>query len=115
MLVQPAGSVSAWTSSSTVRRIRLIPAAVIAGSVLEQRLEDLSSKNLIHVTQNGKFKKAETLNTELAAKSVYSKLDQKNVTSWLGLRNEAPRGNYTNYTSEQVRRMVAAIRDFLVR
>jgi hypothetical protein len=90
-------------------------AAVISGSVLEQHLRELSLKNGISVQHAGKFKKAETLNADLAGHAVYSKVDQKDVTAWLGLRNEAAHGNYSQYTSEQVRLMVDAIRHFVTR
>jgi hypothetical protein len=90
-------------------------AAVITGSVLEQHLRELCSRNGISTDAGGKTKKAETLNTDLAGQAVYSKLDQKNVTSWLGLRNDAAHGNYANYTAEQVRLMMSGINDFLGR
>ena len=91
------------------------PAAVIVGSVLEQHLRELCDKNQIAVEIKGKHKKADTLNAELAGQGVYSKLDQKNVTSWLGLRNDAAHGNYGNYTAQQVQLMIDAVRDFLAR
>lgn len=91
-------------------------AAVIAGSVLEQHLRELCTKNGIPVfDSNGKFKKADLLNADLAGQGVYSKLDQKSVTSWLGLRNEAAHGNYANYTPDQVRLMIDAVGDFIGR
>jgi hypothetical protein len=90
-------------------------AAVIVGSLLEQHLRDLSVKNQITVQTGGKYKKAEALNVELAAQSIYSKLDQKNVTSWLGLRNEAAHGHYATYTKEQVRLMIDSVQDFMSR
>ena len=91
-------------------------AAVIAGSLLEQHLRELCTKNQIVLNQaNGKHKKADTLNAELAANAVYSKLDQKNVTSWLGLRNEAAHGNYSAYNEQQVALMISAIQDFMAR
>jgi hypothetical protein len=90
--------------------------AVIAGSVLEQHLRDLCTKNDIAILlANGKNKKADALNADLAAKLVYSKLDQKNVTSWLGLRNNAAHGNYTAYTAQQVTFMIQSVQDFMVR
>jgi len=75
----------------------------------------LCIKNSIDVEVNGRPKKADTLNSALSAKDVYSKLDQKNVTSWLGLRNDAAHGNYDNYTQQQVALMIDAIRDFMTR
>ena len=91
------------------------PAAVITGSVLEQHIRELCNKNQIAVEVNGKPKKADGLNSELAKQGIYSKLDQKNVTSWLGLRNDAAHGNYSGYTVEQVRLMIDAVQDFMAR
>jgi len=90
-------------------------AAVIIGSVLEQHLRELCIKNQIQIETGGKPKKADTLNAELAGQQVYSKLDQKNATAWLGLRNEAAHGKYGNYTGQQVRLAIDAIQYFIAR
>ena len=90
-------------------------AAVIAGSLLEQHLRELASKNQIPIDISGRPKKAEALNAELAGQAVYSKLDQKGITSWLGLRNDAAHGNYGGYTTSQARFMIDAVRDFMTR
>jgi hypothetical protein len=90
-------------------------AAVIAGSVLEQHLRELGIKNQVGIEANGIYKKSEVLNAELCSVGIYNKLDQKNVTSWLGLRNSAAHGNYTNYTQQQARLMIDAIQDFMTR
>jgi hypothetical protein len=95
------------------------PAAVMIGSVLEEHLRQLCTKNGItsEVMKDSKpvSKKAETLNSELASKNVYSKLDQKNVTAWLDLRNKAAHGKYGEYTIEQVNLMCQAVTDFMTR
>jgi hypothetical protein len=92
------------------------PSAVVVGSVLEEHLRKLCQKNsLLTVLGSGAPKKADSLNSELAAAGIYSKLDQKNVTAWLDLRNKAAHGNYSEYTKEQVAIMLQGIRDFLVR
>lgn len=91
-------------------------AAVICGSVLEGHLRKLSEKLEIAVTaENGRPKKADALNGELAVKGAYSKLDQKNVTAWLGLRNHAAHGEYDRYTSDQVALLLEGVRGFLGR
>ncbi len=41
------------------------------------------------------------MNNELAAFGAYNKLDQKNVTAWLDLRNKAAHAQYHEYTAEQ--------------
>ncbi len=91
-------------------------AAVIAGSSLEVHLRQLCAKNAIAISDSaGRPKKADLMNSELAAASAYSKLDQKNVTAWLDLRNKAAHGRYTEYEAQQVGITVTAIRDFITR
>jgi len=90
-------------------------AAVITGSLLEQHLRDLCAKNQISVEVNGRHKKADALNAELAGQAVYSKLEQKNVTAWLGLRNEAAHGNYATYTAAEVQLLIQNIQAFMSR
>ncbi len=94
-------------------------AAVIAGSSLEAHLRQLCQKSGIScdVTSGGSTapKKADRLNSELATAGIYSKLDQKNVTAWLDLRNKAAHGQYTEYESPQVNLLIAGIRDFITR
>lgn len=91
-------------------------AAVVAGSVLEEHLRKLCLKHNISVLKpDGSPKKADTLNSDLAAADVYSKLDLKNVTAWLGLRNDAAHGKYSEYTKEQAALMIRSVRDFASR
>lgn len=92
------------------------PAAVIAGTVLEGQLRKLCDKNSIptHKT-TGEPKKADAINAELAGANVYTKLDLKNVTAWLDLRNKAAHGHYAEYTKEQVALLIQSIRDFITR
>lgn len=90
-------------------------AAVIAGSTLEAHLKQLSDKGGIATHQNEKPKPADLINSELAKAQVYSPLDQKNVTAWFGLRNNAAHGNYQEYDKKQVDLLIAGIRDFITR
>jgi hypothetical protein len=95
------------------------PAAVLAGSVLEEHLRQLSGANEIAVTEqkDGRDvpRKADSLNADLSRAEVYNKLDQKSVTSWLDLRNKAAHGKYEEYQAEQVRLMIGGVRDFITR
>jgi len=91
-------------------------AAVITGSVLESHLRTLCDKHgLAVIKSDGKPKKADALNSELAAAGAYNMLDQKSVTAWLDLRNKAAHGNYTEYTKEQVLLMLENVRNFISR
>jgi len=95
------------------------PAAVMIGGVLEGHLRQLCIKQYIaiEITKDDKViaKKADLLNSELATTSVYNKLDQKNITAWLDLRNKAAHGKYEEYSKAQVELMYAGIMDFLTR
>jgi hypothetical protein len=91
------------------------PAAVILGGVIEEYLRKLCDKNEIPTTVGKKFKKADTMNNELATANVYSKLDQKSITTWLDLRNKAAHGKYSEYTKEQVDNMLQGYREFMTR
>lgn len=91
-------------------------AAVITGSVLEEHLRKLADKFAVPVmTASGKHVKADTLNADLVKAKAYNKLEQKDVTAWLGLRNDAAHGHYDNYSHEQVVLMLGGIRGFMIR
>ncbi len=95
-------------------------AAVITGSTLESHLRELCRKSAIsvelHKADGDVFpKKADTMNADLASAAVYSKLDQKNVTAWLDLRNKAAHGHYGEYNKDQVVILISGIRDFITR
>lgn len=93
--------------------------AVIAGSSLEAHLRQLAIKNNISIDLivNGKTtrKKAERLNSDLVTNNIYSKLDLKNVTAWLDLRNKAAHDHYNEYDKDQVALMIDGIRNFISR
>lgn len=96
------------------------PAAVMIGGVLEEHLRQLCDKNSIVTSStdsNGKLqpKKADLLNAELTKASIYNKLDQKNITAWLDLRNNAAHGRYSEYNQEQVDSMLRGVSEFIGR
>ena len=91
------------------------PAAVLAGSTLEAHLRKLCDKHGVASVSGGRPKKADTLNADLEKTGVYNKLDQKNITAWLDIRNKAAHGKYNEYTREQVKILIASVRDFINR
>lgn len=95
------------------------PAAVMIGSVLEEHLRQLCVKHTIETAEekDGKLvpKKADRLNADLAKASVYTKLDQKQITAWLDLRNNAAHGKYDEYTGDQVSQFLSGVSGFMAR
>ncbi|WP_299228939.1 hypothetical protein [uncultured Psychroserpens sp.] len=94
--------------------------AVMIGSVLEEHLRQLATKNNIELTfldkkENPKPKKADLLNSEITKSGAYSPLDQKQVTAWLGIRNKAAHGEYDFYDQRQIEIMYQGVLDFMIR
>lgn len=93
--------------------------AVIIGSVLEEHLRNLCIKKEIptETEKDGKkdYKKADRLNQDLYSSTIYNKLDNKNITSWLDLRNKAAHGQYEEYNFDQVKMMFSGVLEFTSR
>jgi hypothetical protein len=87
-------------------------AAMIAGGVLEEHLRKLCARCGITYADRPNLN---TMNADLAKKASYTKNDQQQVTAWARYRNDAAHANYGNYTSGEVKLMIAAIRDFISR
>ena len=90
-------------------------AAVIAGSTLESHIRKLCNKHGVATESSGKPVKATKMNADLCKAGVYAMLDQKSITAWLDLRNNAAHGNYSEYDSGQVGLMISSVRDFIAR
>ena len=82
---------------------------------MESHLRALCVAAGIAVQSGGKYIKADRLNADLTNAGKYNKLDQKNVTAWLDLRNKAAHGHYDEYTEEQVKNQLAGVREFMAR
>lgn len=91
-------------------------AAVIAGGTLESHLRQLCIKNSIPVTvqKHGKQcpKTAAAMNDDLCGAKVYSATQQKLLSSFIDLRNDAAHGDYAKYDALAVRTMTTGIRSF---
>jgi hypothetical protein len=94
-------------------------AAVMIGSTLEEHLRQLARSAGVPVERDVEgspvAKKAEQLNADLVKAEIYSKLDQKAVTTWLDLRNKAAHGKYDEYEARQVEIMNQGVIEFISR
>lgn len=88
-------------------------AAVIIGSVLEDGLRKLSERHGLPITNDsGRPLTIDPLNSQLAKQDVYSKLIQKQITSWAHVRNKAAHGEFIEYNREQVQMMLMFAQNF---
>jgi len=86
------------------------PAAVIAGSVLEDGLRKLCARNGITLPSKPKL---DSMNSELARSGIYNVLTQKKITMLADLRNKAAHGKWDEFTADDVEHMIAQIRAFM--
>ena len=82
-------------------------ACVVAGVALENALRDLRER------QNIPDGKLERVNADLAAKEVYNKGMQKQITAWAHWRNKAAHGEWDDYTADDVHAMIDGVRRFI--
>ena len=85
-------------------------AAVIAGSVLEDGLRKLCVRAGIILPSKPKL---DTMNSELAKKGTYNKLIQKKITALADLRNKAAHGKWNDFSSSDVKDMLAQVKSFM--
>ena len=88
-------------------------AAVIIGAVLEDSLRKLCNKHAIPTNkENGTPLTIDPLNAALAKANVYSKLVQKQITTWAHIRNKAAHGEYEQYDKNQTEMMLLFVQSF---
>lgn len=92
------------------------PAAVLAGTVLEEHLRKLAAKHGLSAANDEKRPKAvETLGTELRKAGALTEVQRKSISAWYSQRNEAAHGHTDNLHQGDVDRMIDGVRDFVAR
>ena len=86
-----------------------VAAAVITGVVLETALRELCDREGI---PTGKMDK---MNADLVKSAIYSKVTQKQITAYAGIRNSAAHGNLNEFTKNDVEQMIPSVEQFLSR
>lgn len=86
------------------------PAAVIAGSVLEDGLRKLCVKGKIALPLKPKL---DSMNAELAKSGLYNKLTQKKITAIADIRNNAAHGNWNQFEKQDVQEAISWIAQFM--
>lgn len=94
-----------------------IPAAVLAGAVLEKSLRtlcyQLSPPEPI-ITEKGSPLGLNALIESLKKRKVYNELTAKQLRAWADIRNNAAHGNSEQFNKQQVEAMTSGIRSFLM-
>jgi hypothetical protein len=98
--------------------IMAAPAAVLAGSVLEDHVRKLAVANEIDVLDDeGRPRKFEQLTIELRGHegARISEAQRKQLAAWYAVRTDAAHGHFDNVVDDDVARMIDGIRDFMLR
>jgi hypothetical protein len=86
------------------------PAAVIAGSVLEDGLRKLCARENISLPPKPKL---DSMNAELAKSGLYNTLTQKKITAIADIRNNAAHGNWDEFEKRDVQEAISWIAQFM--
>jgi hypothetical protein len=85
-----------------------LPAAVVAGVVLETTLRQMC------IDRNIPVAKLDKMNADLAKTGIYNSLVQKQITALAGIRNSAAHGRPDEFTDADVSNMISQIRAFRI-
>lgn len=95
-----------------------VPAAVLAGAVLEDALRRLCQRRnppIDLLKPNGDYKTMGSLIEDLKRVATYNELVAKQLRAWADIRNAAAHGKFEEFDRSQVERMIAGIQDFLAK
>lgn len=93
-----------------------VPAAVLAGAVLEKRLRKLCSEQVPEIpvlTDSGKPKTLNPLIDDLKKARLFPETKAKELKLWADIRNNAAHGNFESFTRSDVEKMITGIKTFL--
>lgn len=86
------------------------PAASLAGAVLENGLRSLAKRKGVTVKARDNL---QSLNNKIAEKGIYNRLRQKQVSSWIEVRNAAVHGRFDGFDYKDVASLIKGVRNLL--
>jgi len=92
-----------------------IPAAVLAGAVLEKTLRSLCQKQEppISLKAKGKFKMMNGLVEDLRKAKILDRAQEAKIRVWMLLRNHAAHGEFNQLKRDDIKDMVSGIKRFI--
>lgn len=93
-----------------------VPAAVLAGAVLEKALRSLCNNQqppIVLATPQGGHKMMNALIDDLKKSGVFNELKAKQLRSWADIRNAAAHGRFEDFNKSDVEQMLQGVTSFL--
>jgi hypothetical protein len=92
------------------------PAAVLAGTVLEEQLRKLADKHgLTCFDEKGRPRSVEVLGQDLRKAGVLTEVQRKSIAAWYAQRSEAAHGRTDGLHADDIERTIDGIRGFVAR
>jgi hypothetical protein len=88
------------------------PAASLIGAVLEDGMRKIADKHSVALEPQETI---DRLNIKLRKAQVYTTVVSRQVDVWREVRNKADHGQFTQFTKQDVEKMLDEVRDFLAR
>jgi len=98
------------------RQFAHVPAAVLAGAVLEDRLRRLCLRQNPPISMRRRNNQQKALNDfidDLKRIGVYNEVKAKQLRAWADIRNAAAHGEFDKFSRADVDQMIPAIKTFL--
>ncbi len=93
-----------------------VPAAVLAGAILEDRLRRLCLRQNPPISMRRGNNQQKTLNDfidDLKRAGVYNEVKAKQLRAWADIRNAAAHGEFARFNRQDVEAMIAGVKTFL--
>ena len=110
------GQAEALLTEGQSGRFDHVPAAVLAGAVLEKGLRTLCAAQqpeIPIVTPRGESKTMNPLIEDLKKAGVFNELRAKQLRAWADIRNKAAHGEFDQFKKSDVEQMIQGITNFL--
>lgn len=101
---------------NTQGQYNYVPAAVLAGAILEDGLRRLCARQSPPISvkkPGGSYKMLNALIDDLKNAGLFNELKAKQLRAWADIRNAAAHGQFDEFTRSDVERMLAGVQDFL--
>lgn len=103
-------------AATEINKLHPAPAIVLAVSVLEEHVRKLAQASGIDTIKPNRRQRAfEELTTDLRDEGVLSLPELRQVGAWYAQRTEAAHGRFGDVVAEEAPRIIAGVRDFLIR
>jgi hypothetical protein len=103
-------------TAESIVKLHAAPAIVLAASLLEEHVRKMcAARGIDTLKSNGSHRSFEDMTAELQRDDAITSTERRTMTAWYAQRTEAAHGRFDNVTADEAPRLIAGVRDFMVR